>query len=244
MRVLVTGGGSGIGRGTVDELLRRGAEIAVIDARTEGLSDDVQLYRADVTVDADVRDAVTRAAEDLGGVDVVIHSAGVAAQGTVGDNTDEEWLRVFDVNVFGVRRVNAAALPYLRRSPCAAIVHVSSAAARNGLPRRALYSATKGALVSLTLAMAADHVGEGIRVNAVCPGTVDTPWIAELIARADDPEREAEALRGRHPLGRLLSVQEVADAILYLASPRNGSTTGTVLDIDGGMASIRATRSG
>ena len=107
------------------------------------------------------------------------------------------------------------------------------------MPNRALYSASKGAIAALTLAMAADHVREGIRVNAVLPGTADTPWVARILAAADDPAKTAEALRARQPIGRLVSADEVAHAICYLASPLSGSTTGSLLVVDGGMSSLR-----
>src|SRR6185436_16777818 len=110
------------------------------------------------------------------------------AAGTVADNSDDEWHRVFDINVVGMVRVSRAALPFLRASERAAIVNTCSVAATAGLPQRALYSATKGAVMSLTLAMAADHVREGIRVNCVAPGTADTPWIGRLLDAAEDPE--------------------------------------------------------
>jgi 2-keto-3-deoxy-L-fuconate dehydrogenase len=108
-----------------------------------------------------------------------------------------------------------------------------------GLPQRAVYAASKGAVASLTLAMAADHVREGVRVNAVTPGTADTPWVARLLAQADDPVQAGRALRARQPMGRLVSAQEVAHAIAYLASPLSASTTGTLLAVDGGMSGLQ-----
>lgn len=125
---------------------------------------------------------------------------------------------------------------------CAAIVNLCSIAALNGLPDRALYSASKGAVLSLTLAMATDHVGEGIRVNAVSPGTVATPFVERMLAGFADPVAERAALDARQATGRMVTPEEVADAILYLASPRSGSTTGTVLDVDGGVTRLRVRR--
>ena len=167
----------------------------------------------------------------------MINNAGVGAAGTVADNSDEEWHRVFDINVVGMVRVSRAALPFLRESERAAIVNTCSVAATAGLPQRALYSATKGAVMSLTLAMAADHVREGIRVNCVAPGTADTPWIGRLLDAAEDPEAERAALEARQPMGRLVSAVEVAEAIVYLAT--STATTGTVLHVDGGMQGLR-----
>ena len=134
-------------------------------------------------------------------------------------------------------RVARAALPHLRESSSAAIVNTCSVAATAGIPNRALYSASKGAVMSLTLAMAADHVREGIRVNCVCPGTADTPWIGRLLDAADDPDAERAALEARQPMGRLVSADEVAEAIVYLAS--TSGTTGTALFVDGGMQGLR-----
>jgi NAD(P)-dependent dehydrogenase (short-subunit alcohol dehydrogenase family) len=195
--------------------------------------------RADLTDDAAVSAAVAAAAERLGGLDIVVNNAGVGATGTVEDNPDDEWHRVFDVNVLGIVRVTRAALPHLRASANAVVVNTCSIAATVGLPSRALYSATKGAVQSLTLAMAADHLGEGIRVCCVNPGTADTPWVRRLLAAADDPEAELAALQARQPSGRLVSAGEVAAAIVYLASPLAGATTGTVLAVDGGMQGLR-----
>jgi 2-keto-3-deoxy-L-fuconate dehydrogenase len=170
---------------------------------------------------------------------VLVNNAGIGATGTVEDNPYEQWRRVLDVNLLGVVRTTRAALPHLRRSPSAAIVNTCSIAATAGLPNRALYSATKGALLSLTLAMAADHVREGIRVNCVAPGTVDTPWVRRLLEQAPDAPAELAALRARQPSGRLVSAEEVAAAIAYLASPLAGATVGSVLAVDGGMHGLR-----
>ena len=138
---------------------------------------------ADVSDSRSVERAVTEAVRLLGGLDILVNNAGIGAQGTVEDNDDQEWHKVLDVNVVGMARVTRAALPHLRLSSNAAIVNTCSIAATAGLPRRALYSASKGAVLSLTLAMAADHIREGIRVNCVNPGTVDTPWVATAARR-------------------------------------------------------------
>jgi NAD(P)-dependent dehydrogenase (short-subunit alcohol dehydrogenase family) len=187
---------------------------------------------------------VEQAAERLGGIDVLVNNAGIGAQGDITANDDEQWHRVFDVNVVGMVRVTRAALPYLRESGSAAIVNTCSIAATAGLPNRALYSASKGAVLSLTLAMAADHIRDGIRVNCVNPGTADTPWVGRLLDQAADPAAERAALEARQPMGRLVSADEVAHAIAYLASPLSGSTTGTALAVDGGMQGLRLPAAG
>jgi 2-keto-3-deoxy-L-fuconate dehydrogenase len=236
---VVTGGVSGIGLATARLLAERGARVAVLDRSADRAPSNVEQLRCDVGDDASVRSAVAAAAELLGGIDIVINNAGIGARGTVADNDDAEWHQVFDINVVGIVRVTRAALPHLRRSGSAAIVNSCSIAATAGLPQRALYSATKGAVLALTLAMAADHVREGIRVNCVNPGTVDTPWVARLLDAAEDPAAERVALEARQPTGRLVSAEDVARAIAYLASPTSGSTTGTALPVDGGMQGLR-----
>ena len=164
---------------------------------------------------------------------------GSARPGTVADNPDDEWRRVFDVNVLGMARVARAALPHLRESEHAAIVNTSSIAATAGLPQRALYSATKGAILSLTLAMAADHVREGIRVNCVTPGTADTPWVRGCSRPPTTPPPSAPRSRRASRSGGWSSATEVAEAIAYLADPASASTTGTALAVDGGMQGLR-----
>ena len=236
LAALVTGGGSGIGLAVARLLAERGANVAVLDRKP---GTEFTALTADVTDDASVRLAVDTAAERLGGIDILVNNAGVGAIGTVADNSDDEWHRVFDVNVVGIVRVTRAALPYLRASQHGAVVNTCSVAATAGLPQRALYSATKGAVLSLTLAMAADHIHDGIRVNCVNPGTADTPWVGRLLEAADDPVAERAALERRQPMGRLVTAQEVAAGIAYLASPLASSVTGTALGIDGGMAGLR-----
>jgi NAD(P)-dependent dehydrogenase (short-subunit alcohol dehydrogenase family) len=236
---VVTGGASGIGLATATLLAARGARVACFDLKVDDLPDPLVGIVCDVTSDDAVRAAVEGATERFGRLDVVVNNAGIGAIGTVADNPDAEWLRVLDVNLLGMVRVTRAALPHLRRSPAAAVVNTCSVAATAGLPQRALYSASKGAVLSLTLAMAADHVREGIRVNCVTPGTADTPWVGRLLDQADDPEAERAALNARQPMGRLVSADEVAHAIAYLASPLSGSTTGTALPVDGGMQGLR-----
>ncbi|KJK43072.1 short-chain dehydrogenase [Lentzea aerocolonigenes] len=236
---LVTGGGSGIGRSTAELLSSRGARVAVLDLAAEGLPEEMFFVRADVTDDHGVRDAVEAVVTRFGGIDVLVNNAGIGAQGDVAAATDEEWHRVFDVNVIGMARVARACLTHLRNSHFAAIVNTGSIAATAGLPQRAVYSASKGAVHALTRALAADHVREGIRVNAVAPGTADTPWVRRLLDSAQDPEAERAALEARQPHGRLVTADEIAGAIAYLASPLSGSTTGTVLAVDGGMDGLR-----
>lgn len=239
LRLLVTGGASGIGHAVATAALARGAQVTVLDLDPSTAPTGAIAQRADVADDASVADAVARAAEAMGGIDIVVNNAGIGAQGTIEANPLDEWRHVFEVNVLGMVRVMRAALPHLRRSAHAAVVNTCSIAATAGLPERAVYSASKGAVLSLTLAMAADHLHEGIRVNCVNPGTADTPWVARLLDGAADPAAERAALEARQPSGRLVTAHEVAAAVLYLAGPEAGATTGTSLAVDGGMAGLR-----
>jgi 2-keto-3-deoxy-L-fuconate dehydrogenase len=235
----VTGGGSGIGLATARLLAASGASVAALDLDPAAAVEAALPLAADVTDEDSMRAAVAAVVERFGGLDVLVNNAGIGATGTVEDNSDEEWRRVLDVNLLGIVRASRAALPHLRRSSAAAIVNICSIAAVAGLPRRALYSASKGAVLGLTLAMAADHVGEGIRVNCVLPGTADTPWVRRLLDATPDPQAELAALRARQPTGRLVGAEEIAAAIAYLASPLAASTVGTALAVDGGVQGLR-----
>jgi len=244
LSALVTGGASGIGLATARLLASRGARVAILDRDLADSGRDLVSVKADVTDDDAVRRAVGEAVVALGDrLDILVNNAGIGAAGTVEDNSDEEWHRVLDINVLGMVRTSRAALWHLRRAAAdkgqAAIVNTCSVAGVAGLPQRALYSASKGAVYALTLAMAADHVREGIRVNCVTPGTADTPWIGRLLDAAPDPAAERAALEARQPMGRLVSANEVAAGIAYLASPLAGAATGTALAVDGGMSGLR-----
>jgi NAD(P)-dependent dehydrogenase (short-subunit alcohol dehydrogenase family) len=234
----ITGGAAGIGAATARKMIAHGAIVVVLD-RVLTNDPDVVGIECDVTDDASVRAAFDEIGIRYGRLDILVNNAGIGARGDVTANSDDTWVEVFDVNVFGIARVSRAALPLLVESPCAAIVNVGSIAGSVGLPQRALYSATKGAVHALTLAMAADFAASGIRVNAVAPGTVDTPWVGRILAATDDPEAELRALEARQPFGRLVRDDEVAAAIHYLAHPGASATTGTILNVDGGMHGLR-----
>ena len=240
---VITGGASGIGAATAKLLAERGAHVAVLDRDVADV--DSRAFAAvacDVTSTAAVDAAISDVVSRLGGIDILVNNAGIGAVGDVTENGDDEWHRVLDVNVVGIARVTRAAMPHLRESPHAAIVNTCSVVATVGVPQRAVYAASKGAVAALTLAMAADHVADGVRVNAVTPGTADTPWVERLLEQSGDAAAAAEALRARQPMGRLVTADEVAYAIAYLASPMSGSTTGTILSVDGGMSGLRLPR--
>ena len=236
---VITGGGSGIGLATARHLAARGADVAALDLRPGGGHEGLVAVEADVTDQASVDAAVGTVTERFGGIDILVNNAGIGAAGTVEDNPDDEWRSVFDVNVLGMVRMARAALPHLRRSKAPAVVNTCSIAAVTGLPERACYSASKGAVLSLTLAMAADLLDDGVRVNCVCPGTIDTPWVGRLLEAAPDPAAERAALEARQPMGRLGTAEEVADAIAWLAAPASGFVTGIALAVDGGLGGLR-----
>jgi len=239
LSAIVTGGASGIGLATATLLAAGGAHVACLDLTPVSVPAPLVGVHCDVADDASVRAAVDAVVARFGGLDIVVANAGIGAQGAVDDNDDAEWHRVLDVNVVGIARTVRASLAHLRRSHSPAVVLTSSIAAWAGLQQRAVYSASKGAVQALGLAMAADCLADGIRVNIVAPGTADTPWVGRLLHSATDPAAERAALEARQPMGRLVSAQEVAHAIGYLASPRSGGTTGTVLAVDGGMHGLR-----
>ncbi|MGN7966198.1 SDR family NAD(P)-dependent oxidoreductase [Microbacterium sp. 22179] len=236
---IVTGGASGIGAAIAVRLHEDGAQVAILDRDTSGADARFAAFTADISDRASVDAAIAAVGEKFGRLDIVVNNAGIGATGDITANDDDEWARVLSINVTGIARVTSAALPWLRESPAAAVCNTASIASTTGLPQRALYTASKGAVSALTRAMAADHLREGIRVNAVNPGTADTPWVGRLLGAASDPDAERAALEARQPHGRLVSPAEVAAAVAYLVSPAAGSTTGTFIEVDGGMAQLR-----
>jgi 2-keto-3-deoxy-L-fuconate dehydrogenase len=242
LRALVTGGGSGIGLATARMFAERGVRVACLDLDVSAVAPPLAGVSGDVSSD-EVEHSVAAAIDALGGgLDILVNNAGVLTRGTVLDTPIDEWRRVFETNVFGMVRVTRAVLPWLRVSSHAAIVNTCSLGALVGLPGAVAYSSSKGAVYSLTLALAADHLPDGIRVNCVVPAPVDTPWIRRLVAAAPDPDAVLAAAAARQPNGRLVAAEEVAAAVCYLASPLAGATTGTSIMIDGGTRGVLINR--
>lgn len=239
LTAIVTGAASGIGLATARQLAAGGVRVFGLDLVEGGMAGAAEWVPCDVGDSLSVEQAVARVASHIDRLDILINNAGIGSIGSVEAATDDEWTRVLNVNVVGLSRVTAAALHLLRRSSVSAVVNTCSVAAAVGLPDRAVYTASKGAVQALTMAMAADYLREGIRVNCVNPGTADTPWVTRLLDQADDPVAERSALERRQPSGRLVSADEVASAICFLAHPRQAAMTGTVLAVDGGMHSLR-----
>jgi NAD(P)-dependent dehydrogenase (short-subunit alcohol dehydrogenase family) len=236
---VITGAGSGIGLQVASRLAAEGATVFGFDLHEGGLGSVGTFIACDVSDEQSVTDAVATLSTHTPHIDILVNNAGVGAVGSVVDSPPEEWEKVFSVNVFGTARVTRLLHPLLTKGTNPVIVNTCSVASTTGIPQRAAYSSSKGALESLTRACAADFLADGIRVNGVNPGTADTPWVQRLLDQTADPAGERARLEARQPIGRLVSADEVAHAIVYLADPRSGSTTGTILAVDGGMASLR-----
>jgi NAD(P)-dependent dehydrogenase (short-subunit alcohol dehydrogenase family) len=226
--VVVTGARGGIGTAIVDAFRGLGDTVIGLDL-VDGF---------DVTDPQACADVATRVEADHGPADVLCNNAGIAAVGDVVTSTSEEWERVFSVNVFGVANMSRAFLPAMRAAGSGAIVNTCSVVASVGLVERAVYGASKGAVLALTKAMAADEIQHGIRVNCVSPGTVWSPWVERLTEATPDPDAAVEALRRRQPLGRMVSCEEVAAAVVYLAAPTT-FTSGADFLLDGAITGVR-----
>jgi NAD(P)-dependent dehydrogenase (short-subunit alcohol dehydrogenase family) len=238
LTAVITGAGSGIGLAVAKKLKAQGANVIGLDLNQGELGSIGQWIRCDIGSDESVKEAFAEISKTHPVIDILINNAGIGAQGTVESATTDEWNKVLNINVIGTSRVSAAALPLLRKSSHASIVNTCSMVASFGFPKRSIYSASKGAILALTLSMASDYLKENIRVNCVNPGTTDTPWVGRLLSQAQDPTKERAALEARQPIGRLVEADEVANAIIYLAHPEQRSTTGSVIAVDGGLHSL------
>jgi 2-keto-3-deoxy-L-fuconate dehydrogenase len=224
-RVLVTGAGSGIGAAVSRRFTADGAEVIVADLSPEAVADE--LGAEAVVLDVRDEEQVAPAMADL---DVLVNVAGIGSTTNAPETTLDVWENVFAVNARGTFLCCKHAIPGMVARGGGSIVNIASVAGLIGLRNRAAYCASKGAVIALTRALAVDHVAEGIRVNAVAPGTVDSPWVRRLV---EDVGESLDALRARQPLGRLGTPEEIADAVAYLAAAE--FVTGSVLVIDGGL---------
>jgi NAD(P)-dependent dehydrogenase (short-subunit alcohol dehydrogenase family) len=246
---LITGGGSGIGRATSIRFAAEGARVAVADIDLAAAEETVELtsdaadrpngavaVSLDVTDEASCVDAVRRVVEAFGGIDVLFNNAGIAGVGTIEETSLELWERVMAVNVRGVFLVARAVLPVMVAAGGGSIINMSSTIAEIGLARRASYAASKGAVLALTRQMQADYAQHGIRVNALLPGTIHTPFVDRYLAESyDDPAAGLEILKKRQLTGDLGRPEDVAAAALFLASDESRFVLGSGLFVDGGV---------
>jgi short-subunit dehydrogenase len=239
LTAIITGAGSGIGLEVARGLKARGATVFGFDINEGEMAPVATFIRCDIGDGQSVTYAFAEFSKQSKQLDILINNAGIGSLTTVEHESDEIWEKVLNVNVIGTARVSRSAIPLLRKSKHPAIVNTASIAATDGIPNRAAYSASKGAVLTLTLAMATDHIKDKIRVNAVNPATTDTPWVQRLLNQSADASAARDALEARQPMGRLVSPAEIASAIIFLASPLQASVTGTTINIDGGMHSLR-----
>jgi NAD(P)-dependent dehydrogenase (short-subunit alcohol dehydrogenase family) len=239
LTAIITGAGSGIGLEVARGLKARGATVFGFDINEGEMAPVATFIKCDIGNGQSVTDAFAEFSKQSKQLDILVNNAGIGSLTTVEHESDEIWEKVLNVNVIGTARVSRSAIPLLRKSKHPAIVNTASIAATDGIPNRAAYSASKGAVLTLTLAMATDHIKDKIRVNAVNPATTDTPWVQRLLNQSEDASAARDALEARQPMGRLVSPAEIASAIIFLASPLQASVTGTTINIDGGMHSLR-----
>jgi meso-butanediol dehydrogenase/(S,S)-butanediol dehydrogenase/diacetyl reductase len=242
---IVTGGGSGIGRGTCLLFADEGARVLVADKRKDAAEAVAQECAAkgttalavevDVSKEADARRMVDEAVKAFGRLDVLVNNAGYGIAGTVVDTDEEAWEALMAVNVRGVFLCSKHAIPAMKANGGGNIINTASVVAAIGIRNRAAYCASKGAVAALTRAIAIDHVADGIRCNAVAPGTIDTPYFDEILRKSPVAADTRKALEARQLLGRLGTPEEIAAGILFLASDESRFATGSILTIDGGM---------
>ena len=234
-KAFITAAAQGIGRATAETFLREGAEVIATDINTDILS---QLSGNVITEHLDARDniKIQEAAKRHGAVDILFNCAGYVHNGTLLESTEEAWDFAFDLNVQSMYRVTKAFLPAMIENGGGSIINTSSvASAVKGIVNRCVYSATKAAVTGLTKSLAADYVSQGIRCNAIAPGTIDTPSLGDRINAAPDPEQQRKDFVARQPMGRLGTAQEVANLVLFLASDESAFCTGQLYAVDGGV---------
>ena len=241
-RAIVTGAGSGIGRAIALRFSQEGARVVLSDvdeeaARVVGAvaGNETLVHKTDVTRSDEVEALVETAVQAWGGLDIMVNNAGIGVAGTATNTSEEDYERVMDVCLRGTFLGMKYAIPAIRDSGGGSVINMSSVAALVGITDRSVYSAAKGAILSITRAAAIDHVSEGVRVNSIAPGTVDTPWIGRITAGYDDPEEARAKMQARQPHGRFVTPEEIAAMAAYLASDESASVIGACMIVDGGV---------
>ena len=241
-RAIVTGAGAGIGRSIAVRFAGEGARVAVADVDEEAakrvaseIGGEALSRRTNVVKAGEVEALVSGVVEAWGGLDVMVNNAGVGVAATVVNTPEEDYERVMDVCVRGTLLGMKYAIPAIRESGGGSVINMSSVAALVGITDRAVYSAAKGAILSLTRAAAIDHVEEGVRVNCIAPGTVDTPWIGRITSGYEDPEQARANMQARQPHNRFVTPEEIAAMAAYLASDESASCIGACMVVDGGV---------
>jgi 2-keto-3-deoxy-L-fuconate dehydrogenase len=229
---LITGAGAGIGRATAEAFLREGARVVATDRDPAALAGLAAEQR---TLDVTDPAAVRALAAALGRIDILVNCAGFVETGTLLDNDEAQWTRSFEVNVFAMARVIKAFLPAMLDGGGAIVNIASVAGSLKGVPNRCIYGASKAAVIGLTKSVAIDFIARGIRCNAICPGTVDTPSLQQRLADTGDYDAARRAFNARQPMGRLGTAEEIAAMALYLASDAGAFATGQTFVIDGGF---------
>lgn len=238
----MTGGAAGIGRAIVRRLAEEGSRVAVVDVdgeaarqTAESLGEGHLSHRADVCTEGEIAKAVGRVVDEWGGLDVMVNNAGVGIAANIEGTSEEDFDRVISVGLKGTFLGMKYAIPAIRDSGGGSVINMSSIAALVGLTDRAAYSAAKGGILALTRAAAIDHIEQGVRVNCIAPGTVDTPWVERITAGYEDPEEARAKMKARQPHGRLVSPEEIAAMAAYLASDEAASVVGAAMVVDGGV---------
>ncbi len=241
-RAIVTGAGSGIGRAIALRLAGEGARVLISDVDEEAAAKVASeaggehlVRKTDVTDSGEVETLVWAAVEGWGGLDIMVNNAGIGVAGTTTNTSEEDYERVMNVCLRGTFLGMRHAIPAIRDTGGGSVINLSSVAALVGISDRAVYSAAKGAILAITRAAAIDHVEEGVRVNCIAPGTVDTPWIGRITAGYDDPEEARRNMQARQPHGRLVTPEEIAAMAAYLASDEADSVIGACMIVDGGV---------
>ncbi len=243
---IITGAGAGIGRASALRFASEGAKVAAVDLNADtvkAVADEIrksggiaECYAADVSRSADVVRVVTQVVESFGRVDILFNNAGIVPHGKIHQTTEQEWDRTMAINVKSMYLLCHEVVPVFQRQRGGVILNTASATALKMVPDRAAYTASKGAVVALTRTMALDHVKDNIRVNCLCPGTVDTPSLRDRLTALGDYEKAREQFIARQPMGRLGTAEEIAEAALYLVSDEAAFVTGIALPIDGGLS--------